>query len=206
DMPLALQPRLLRVLQDRELLPLGGGKPVRLDFALICATHRDLPAEIQAGRFRADLYYRLADHCVPIAPLREQSDRAGLIAQLWQQLGQSRQLSPAVNARLIDYDWRGNLRQLVACLRTLVALTDDGEQVETTQLPGYLQHVAPSLPAHDDQTVPASEVGSDLASLRREVMLATLRECEGNVSQAARRLGISRSSVYRVLGRQPGLR
>ncbi|MCB1642068.1 MAG: helix-turn-helix domain-containing protein, partial [Xanthomonadales bacterium] len=88
----------------------------------------------------------------------------------------------------------------------LVALTDDGEQVETTQLPGYLQHVAPSLHAHDDQTVPASEVGSDLASLRREVMLATLRECEGNVSQAARRLGISRSSVYRVLGRQPGLR
>ncbi|MCB1628183.1 MAG: sigma-54-dependent Fis family transcriptional regulator [Xanthomonadales bacterium] len=206
DMPLALQPRLLRVLQDRELLPLGGGKPVRLDFALICATHRDLPAEIQAGRFRADLYYRIADHCVPIAPLREQADRAGLIDQLWQQLGQSRQLSPAVNARLIDYDWPGNLRQLVACLRTLVALTDDGEQVETTQLPGYLQHVAPSLPAHDDQTVPASEVGSDLASLRREVMLATLRECEGNVSQAARRLGISRSSVYRVLGRQPGLR
>src|SRR6185437_7286770 len=100
DMPLALQPRLLRVLQERELSPLGGGKPVKLDFALVCASHCELPQAVDAGRFRADLYYRIADHVVTLAPLRQHPDRAAVVDALWQQLGQGHALSSQARAAL----------------------------------------------------------------------------------------------------------
>jgi transcriptional regulator of acetoin/glycerol metabolism len=87
DMPLALQPRLLRVLQERELLPLGGGKPVKLDFALICATHRDLDEAMAERRFRPDLYYRIAQHGVQIPALRVHPDRRAVVQELWARVG-----------------------------------------------------------------------------------------------------------------------
>ena len=83
DMPLALQPRLLRVLQERELSPLGGGKPVKLDFDLVCATHCDLDAAVEAGRFRADLFYRIAHHRVRLVPLRDSAERGAIVDALW---------------------------------------------------------------------------------------------------------------------------
>ncbi|WP_312786833.1 sigma-54-dependent Fis family transcriptional regulator, partial [Stenotrophomonas indicatrix] len=129
DMPLALQPRLLRVLQERELSPLGGGKPVKLDFALVCASHCELPQAVDAGRFRADLYYRIADHVVTLAPLRQHPDRAAVVDALWQQLGQGHALSSQARAALAAHAWPGNLRQLSACLRTLAALAEPGQPV-----------------------------------------------------------------------------
>src|SRR5690606_37869656 len=81
DMPPALQSRLLRVLQDRQVLPLGGGKPMAVDFALVCATHRNLPQEMQAGRFREDLYYRINGLSLQLPTLRERSDFDALLAR-----------------------------------------------------------------------------------------------------------------------------
>ena len=201
DMPPALQPRLLRVLQERELSPLGGGKPVKLDFALVCATHRNLDAAIAEGRFRADLYYRIAHHIAMLPPLRDHPDRAGLVRELWQAIGDGRRLDAAALARLAEHDWPGNLRQLVACLRTLVALSDPGQTLGLEQLPGWLRTatvrpaaVATPLPG----VMPPVEGGLDAVAVA--TMRQALADCGGNVSRAARVLGISRSTLYRRLG------
>ncbi|KRG63263.1 ATPase AAA [Stenotrophomonas humi] len=191
DMPLALQPRLLRVLQDRELSPLGGGKPVKLDFTLICATHCDLQQAMAEGRFRSDLYYRIADHVLRLSPVRENDDRAALVQALWQPLAQARVLSTEVMQALAAYEWPGNLRQLVACLRTLVALTDADAQIAVDMLPEYLRD-APRLS-------PAPLGDGNLQAQTLEAMRHALDACDGNVSQAAKRLGVNRSTLYRRL-------
>jgi len=198
DMPLALQPRLLRVLQERELSPLGGGKPVKLDFALICATHRELEAALGEGRFRPDLYYRIAHHTVRMAPLRAHADRATLVRSLWQQLGQGRQLTPDAQAQLAAYDWPGNLRQLGACLRTLVALSEPCAVIGVELLPSYLHDVRPLVPT--SSAVGKQTPAASLEAMAEAAMRQALADCGGNVSQAARKLGISRSTLYRRLG------
>lgn len=191
DMPLALQPRLLRVLQDRELSPLGGGKPVKLDFTLICATHCDLQQAMAEGRFRSDLYYRIADHILRLPTVRENGDRAALIEALWQPLAQGRMLCIEAKQALAAYEWPGNLRQLVACLRTLVALTDADARIAVDMLPEYL-HDAPRLS-------PAPLAEGNLQELTLDAMRHALDACDGNVSQAAKRLGVNRSTLYRRL-------
>ncbi len=196
DMPLALQPRLLRVLQERELSPLGGGKAVKLDFALVCATHRNLEEAIAQGRFRADLYYRIAHHGIHISPLREHPERQSLIAELWQRLADRRRLSQDAIEALAHYTWPGNLRQLVACLRTLVALSDPGERIDLDALPLYLR----SAPAPAEMAQIAAEARSgELDQITTCAMRQALAACDGNVVQAARKLGISRSTLYRRL-------
>ncbi|MEQ1511697.1 MAG: sigma-54-dependent Fis family transcriptional regulator [Lysobacteraceae bacterium] len=197
DMPLALQPRLLRVLQERELSPLGGGKPVKLDFALICATHSDLEAAIAERRFRADLYYRVAHHTERLAPLRDVGDRASLVATLWTRMAQHRTLTDAAQRALAAYPWPGNWRQLVACLRTLVALHDDGAQIGLEALPGYLRR------SKEEATI-SSPIAASIAPLEEmeeTAMRDTLAACDGNVARAARLLGVNRSTLYRRLGK-----
>ena len=197
DMPLALQPRLLRVLQDRELTPLGGGKPMKLDFALVCATHQDPEQLIAEGRFRADLYYRISDHCVRIASLHDHPDRARLVRDLWQRLEKNgRQLSAGALAVLAGYPWPGNLRQLTACLRTLIALSEPAAIIGTDALPAYLRRAEPaSVPAQ-----PAPTQARGLEDMEVAAMREALAACNGNVTRAARRLGISRSTLYRRIG------
>jgi transcriptional regulator of acetoin/glycerol metabolism len=192
-----LQPRLLRVLQDRELSPLGGGKPVKLDFALVCATHRRLEDAVAEGRFRADLYYRISHHLVELAPLREQPGREGLVHSLWQRIGQGRRLSDEAVERLARYAWPGNLRQLVASLRTLAALSEPGSLIGADALPAYLQA------RMDTPAVVAPPASAPLDSMTRAAMRAAVEACDGNVARAARQLGISRSTLYRQLGRDP---
>lgn len=196
DMPLALQPRLLRVLQERELSPLGGGKPVKLDFALVCATHRNLEDAIGEGRFRADLYYRISHHCVSISPLRDHPERARLIRALWERLGQGRRLGCEALDELASYTWPGNLRQLSACLRTLVALSDPDADIGVESLPTYLRNAQPVR-----RPIPtASPAAIDLDAVQEAAMRDALLACDGNVVKAAKRLGISRSTLYRRLG------
>ncbi|MBD9536135.1 sigma-54-dependent Fis family transcriptional regulator [Stenotrophomonas sp. STM01] len=191
DMPLALQPRLLRVLQDRELSPLGGGKPVKLDFMLVCATHCDLQQAMDEGRFRSDLYYRIADHVMRLPALREEADRTALVQALWAPLAQQRTLSDQALQKLAAYPWPGNLRQLVACLRTLVALSEPTAVIAAEGLPEYL------LVAYPPAVVPAGD--GSLQEMTLEVMRQALAACNGNVSQAAKRLGVNRSTLYRRL-------
>lgn len=207
DMPLALQSRLLRVLQEREIAPLGGGRPVRVDFALLCATHRDLRALVEAGGFRSDLYFRIAHYTVELSPLRSFDDRAGIIGELWSRLvpDERLSLSPACLARLAAYGWPGNFRQLAGTLRALAALADPYCPVGPEMLPAEirgLDTLASSVTRLDTSstTLHSHATGSEsLDDLTVEAMRRTLEACGGNVSQAARRLGVNRSTLYRRL-------
>jgi len=204
DMPLSLQPRLLRVLQERELTPLGGGKPVKLDFALVCATHCDLEEAVGDGRFRADLYYRISHHGVHLRPLRERADLHGLVRELWARIGRGKALTDEAMERLVGYDWPGNLRQLVSCLRTIDALGEPGQAVAVDDLPGYLQKgprvAAAAMPR---ETGMAFHPDAGLDEVAEATMRAAVESCGGNIARAARKLGISRSTLYRRLGSDP---
>jgi len=204
DMPLPLQARLLRVLQDRQVQPLGGGQPVAVDFRLVCATHRRLRAEIDAGRFREDLYYRLNGLTLTLPPLRERQDQLALMDRLLRDIapGRDLQLAPDLAKALSAYRWPGNLRQLHNALQTACALLDDAEaEIGWAHLPDDLaddlRSMPPPRPVHDDTV--------DLRAQSDRAVRQAVQDCQGNLSEAARRLGISRNTLYRKLG-QLGLR
>lgn len=191
DMPLFLQTKLLRVLQEREVVPLGATRAVPLDFALICATNRDLRDLVRTGAFRADLYFRIAPYTIALQPLRQREDRAELIDTFWESLGARRgiTLSPACRERLAAYEWPGNLRQLAGCLRAMIALCEPGGVLDIDTLPPDLRGPVP-------EQAP-SEAPSRLETIAAAAMQEALQAARGNVSLAARRLGISRSTLYR---------
>ena len=202
DMPLPLQARLLRVLQERVVVPLGGGKPVAVDFCLVCATHRDLPTEMQAGRFREDLYYRLNGLTLRLPPLRERTDLYALLQRELQSLMPERAISvsPEVLKAMQAYRWPGNVRQLFNALRTACALVETNDDaISWEHLPDDLllalrPHATATHSGSLEPTVPAP---SNLRTLSRQTIERTVAECEGNLSEAARALGISRNTLYR---------
>lgn len=203
DMPLMMQARLLRVLEDRQVTPLGGGAAVAVDFRLICASHRRLADEVAAGRFREDLYYRLNGLALTLPPLRERSDLPALVAKLLQAEAPERALSADAEVMAVfnRFRWPGNVRQLANVLQTAVALLDDSEYVVTTkQLAEDLKEAQGSGVDRRDAT---SDV--DLRQLAEIRMRETLAAVDGNVSEAARRLGVSRNTLYRRLRRAGGL-
>ncbi|RDI61267.1 sigma-54-dependent Fis family transcriptional regulator [Microvirga subterranea] len=199
DMPLALQTKLLRVLQEREVVPLGGGRPAAVDFALICATNRDLAELVRTGGFRSDLYYRIAQYTIELQPLSRRGDRDQLIDALWEALGgRARRitLSPDCLAHLTAYHWPGNFRQLVGCLRAMLALCEPGETAGTEALPSDIR--ANPAECGPGRTRSAEQPAS-LDALTINAMQDALQAAGGNVSLAARRLGVSRSTLYRRL-------
>ncbi|MEJ7138003.1 sigma-54-dependent Fis family transcriptional regulator [Amphibiibacter pelophylacis] len=217
DMPLALQARLLRVLQDREVQPLGSGAAVRVDFTLLCASHRDLQREVAQGRFREDLYYRIQGVTLTLPALRQRSDRIALahslVAQLQAEAGEEAQgetsvgLSPALQSALQRHPWPGNVRQMRSVLAAALALRDAHEPLLD------LHHLPPAwldeALAQPDSAAPHPPPGSEhvhaaasasprtLRELSDQVMARALENARGNVSAAARQLGISRQTVYR---------
>ncbi len=199
DMPAALQARLLRVLQDRQVVPLGGGQPVPVDFALVCATHRRLPDEIAAGRFREDLYYRLNGMTLQLPALRERSDLAALVRRELRRLAPEKEVDvePELMAALRGYRWPGNLRQLSSVLRTACALLEPHEvRIGWEHL---CDDLAVQLRAPAGEAAPPASEAQDLRSLSRAAIDRAVAECQGNLSEAARRLGISRNTLYRRL-------
>jgi len=203
DMPLALQARLLRVLQDRQVQPLGGGKPVAVDFRLVCATHRDLRGEIAQGRFREDLYYRLNGLALQLPPLRDRQDRPSLVAAMLAQFAPGRQLSlaPGVALAMASYRWPGNLRQLSNAMQTACMLLDDGDaQIDWRHLPDDLAEELRSAKLPCD----TAEAAADLRSQSMRAVEQAVSSCAGNLSEAARQLGISRNTLYRKLRELPG--
>ena len=190
DMPLGLQTRLLRVLQEKKVTPLGSNTTWNVNFALVCATHQDLAARVQSGAFREDLLYRIQEFQYQVPPLREWPHIEDFIHALWQQLGAAaRRLTlrdDAVSA-LARRPWPGNVRQLLSQLRVLMALADDGDTLSLADLPGE-----PSPPR-----------GSAMLPAPPQEQIA-IQEAQGNMSLAAKKLGISRSTLYRRLEkRQP---
>jgi transcriptional regulator of acetoin/glycerol metabolism len=189
DMPLTLQARLLRVLQDRVVMPLGGGTPQKVDIRLICATHRDLRQMLQQGSFRADLYYRLSHYPLNLPPLRSRGDVATIAQRLLDAHGAASRgvtLSAELASAFRRYPWPGNLREMSNLLQTLLALVEDHTTLTLKHLPEILlEDMQNSLSAKP-------EVESTSAA-------RILQRFGGNASAAARALGISRSTLYRKL-------
>ena len=202
DMPLALQTRLLRVLQERTVTPLGSSRAVPVDFALICATHQPLREAAEAGRFRSDLYYRLNGLTLQLPPLRARSDFAALTTQILRQLGAAPDLAPsaALLARLAAYHWPGNLRQYTNALRTALALHNPDEPcLDWQHLPDDLQADLQKPALNSSVTPPPTLAGKKLSDLSRAAMEQALQDTQGNWSAAARQLGISRQTLYRKM-------
>ncbi|MEY1662819.1 sigma-54-dependent Fis family transcriptional regulator [Isoalcanivorax beigongshangi] len=193
DMPLALQARLLRVLQERRVAPLGAGEEQELDITLICATHRDLKQLVGTEQFREDLYYRVHGLSVMLPPLRERHDFDALCDTI---MATHNDAPPALDEPLATllrgYHWPGNLRQLDMVLRTALALwePEDG--------PLGLMHLPATTRAeleNDDQ--PAR--GSSIRDSERATIRQAMAVHQGNVSRAAKALDISRATLYRKL-------
>ncbi|HEK1689231.1 TPA: sigma-54-dependent Fis family transcriptional regulator [Pseudomonas putida] len=202
DMPAHLQTRLLRVLAERELVPLGAETPVVLDIQVISATHQNLQAMIGEKRFREDLYYRLCGMRMKLPALRERSDRRELIDALLSGLsaGSRLRLSAEAHRCLLEHAWPGNVRQLLNALRQAVALAE-GSVIELADLPQeLLDSTAPVQPAALEQQV---------EDLQARHLLEVLKRERWNMSAAAQALGISRSTLYRKMKRygivQPNL-
>lgn len=196
DMPLSLQARLLRVLQERAVQPLGGGKPVPVDFVLICATHRDLEAAVERTEFRADLFYRINQHEVHLPRVADYPDRHALIAQLWAGLGNPLDDLPSdLHGALAAYHWPGNLRQLVSVLRGLAVLCAHGEVPGIDDLPRYCRPGS----TNESQVQGAATASGSIRDRTEQLIADTLARHQGNMSAAARDLGVSRSTLYRRL-------
>ncbi|WP_374266772.1 sigma-54-dependent Fis family transcriptional regulator [Zoogloea sp.] len=220
DMPLSLQARLLRVLQERCVTPLGTNKSIPVDITLVCATHRRLKEEVARGGFREDLYYRLNGLCINLPSLRERSDIGSLIDKLLRdEAGPDRpvSVSPKVMDAFLRYRWPGNIRQLGNVIKVAIALLDDDEEIiETWHLPDdvfeEIESLAPAAAGAPRALETAAGVDAApaaggaaafgrLEEIERDMIQRTLEAENGNISAAARRLGISRNTLYRKLGR-----
>ncbi len=212
DMPLGLQPRLLRALQERAVQPLGGRRALAVDMAVICATHRDLKSMIQRGEFREDLYYRLNGLAVRLPALRERQDFEALARRILRcecAASGPVQLAPETLALLRQYGWPGNIRQLTNVLRASSAMAEGQGTIVPDHLPeDFLQDLRAmrtSQPAAaqdcaaQDCAAGAVPAGTKLKQVRASVIVSTMHHCAGNVSAAARALGVSRNTVYRML-------
>ncbi len=192
EMDLALQSKLLRFAQTGAVQAVGSDKLERVDVRLICATNRDPWAEVQAGRLREDLYYRL--HVVPlhVPPLRERGADVLLLARDFlvkasREEGKSfRSFDPEVERILADYEWPGNVRQLQNVIRHVAVLH---------QGPTVRRHMLPA-PLHPGQA-PRGPAARRLSEIERVAIEAALSECDGNITVAARRLGVNPSTLHR---------
>ncbi|MBN3855241.1 sigma-54-dependent Fis family transcriptional regulator [Paraburkholderia sp. Ac-20340] len=214
DMPLVLQTRLLRVLAEGEVLPLGGEAPTRVELDVICATHRDLAQMAAAGSFRDDLYYRLCGAVLTLPPLRERRDIDTLIdtvfAEEAQAAGRPLALDTTLAARLAAYAWPGNLRQLRNAMRYACAVCDT-VRVEARHLSADLAAQLP--PGSAASTTGTRQNASDASNALRDAnaseteaderarILATLTAHRWRPNAAAAALGISRATLYRRIAK-----
>ena len=202
DMPLTLQARLLRVLQDRTVTPLGGPKSFPVDIKIICATNRRLRDEVAVGRFREDLYYRLNGLLLTLPPLRSRKDLIALAGSILQTLSQGDErieFSPEVLDIFFRHSWPGNIRQLTNVIRTALALREEELEITVEHLPeDFLEQRGAGIKGVYSPV--ERETGSGSGRLEEAEGIAirnVMRECNGNVSAAARKLGVSRSTLYR---------
>lgn len=195
DMPAAMQTRLLRVLEERQVVPLGGGAPQAVDIRLISASHRDLDQLVAEGIFREDLFYRIGGLRIDLPPLRARTDKQDLLHAVLQQEAHGRTfaIEPAAERALLDYGWPGNVRQLRTVVRTLVALCDDGT-LRWSDLPESIKLTSRIAGA-------GAPAESPLALSERGALQRELDRHAWQVSQTATALGVSRNTLYRKMRR-----
>jgi two-component system response regulator HydG len=203
DMPLGLQPKLLRVLQERVIRPVGGREEIPIDVRVVAATHCDLESAIEEGRFREDLYYRINVVHVPLPPLRARVGDILPLAQHFLAHFASRAgkgvsgIAPAAAQKLVAYAWPGNVRELQNCMERAIALTRF-DQIGVDDLPEKVRDYQRShvLVSSDDP----SEL-APLEEVERRYIARVMEAVDGNKTAAARVLGIERKRLYRMLER-----
>ncbi|WNG20831.1 sigma-54-dependent transcriptional regulator [Cystobacter fuscus] len=204
ELPLTLQPKLLRALQERTVRPVGGETEVAFDARIVAATNRDLDLAVEEGRFREDLYYRLNVIGLELPPLRARGNDVLLLAQRFLEHFATRSgkrvvgLSPAVAQRLLAYSWPGNVRELQNCIERAVALTAY-EQLTVEDLPDRIRDYRAPNPQTQNQDV--SELVS-LEEMERRYIQRVMETVGGSRTLASRILGVDRKTLYRKLGRR----
>ncbi|MBL8504825.1 MAG: sigma-54-dependent Fis family transcriptional regulator [Methylobacillus glycogenes] len=197
DMPLLLQARLLRVLQERSITPLGGSKAKKLEFALISATNQPLQDKVAAGTFRRDLYYRLNGLSLTLPPLRSRHDLPALVQSL---LTAEQATNTTLNDDLLAlfqlHPWPGNIRQLHNVLKTMLALAA-GQPLQRKHLPPDFMEELGTAAA--EQTAMTALAAGSITDITNEAVRLALQQHNGNISAAARELGMSRNRFYRKL-------
>jgi len=199
DMPLGLQAKLLRAIENREIQPVGSTRRVQVQARVVAATHRDLRVQAQAGTFREDLYYRLAVVEIPVPPLRARREDIPLLASHFvaryaRELGRPVQrLSRAALRLLAGHEWRGNVRELSNAIERAVIFAA-GEEIGPQDLPDAVRAATPREP----------EMPLDLreatAEFERTHIQRVIEQCGGNKRKAAKLLGLGVTSLYRKLG------
>jgi sigma-54 dependent transcriptional regulator, acetoin dehydrogenase operon transcriptional activator AcoR len=219
DMPASLQPRLLRVLAEKEVIPLGGDRAIPVDIQVICATHRNIRRLVESGAFREDLFYRLNGIAFELPPLRKRSDLARLIQSALSLEAEAETASVGIDeeamALLAGFDWPGNIRQLRNALRYALAVCD-GHSIGIHDLPEEIAAIphrqtvqpltptaaAPQAAIPDGPDLPAPADGlNHLELAEREAIVQALIQHKWQVSKAARTVGISRATIYRKMDR-----
>ncbi len=198
DLPMALQAKLLRFLQERVIERLGGRQEIPVDVRIVCATHQDLRKLISEGKFREDLYYRLAEIVVNIPPLRDRIGDSALLAHAFtrrfaqEQNRRSLSLGPDALRAIEAHRWPGNIRELENCLKRSVIMAD-GSQITADDLG------LPTSVANTEEAVLDLRTARDEAE--KKAVIAALARSNGNVLKAAEMLGVSRPTLYDVMHR-----
>jgi transcriptional regulator with PAS, ATPase and Fis domain len=199
-----LQVKLLRVLQEREVLRVGSTEPVAVDVRVVAATNRDLERDVREGRFREDLFYRL--NVIPIAlpPLRERRTDVPLLVEHFLvkhgEPGRERKIAPDALEALVRYSWPGNVRELESVVERTLLLAD-GDVIGLEDLPAAVRmrgDIARGVP------VDIPDEGLDIEALERRLIRRALEKAEGNVTRAARLLGLSRRTLQYRLEKMQG--
>jgi len=201
DMPLPLQTRLLRVLEEQEIVPLGSEAAIKVDLHVLAASHRNLRDMICAGTFREDLYYRLNGITLELPALRDRTDKERVIHHaLAVETGNGRPAAIETDAlqRLLAYPWPGNVRELRNVIRTALAICDGGV-VRRIDLPREIRAGDSNIPP---EVLPIPEVGTvtcsnPLKAAERAALVRVIADCRGNMTRVAVQLGMSRNTLYR---------
>jgi transcriptional regulator with PAS, ATPase and Fis domain len=205
ELPLMLQAKILRAIQEKEIRRVGANKPIAVDVRIIAATNLNLTEEVKAKRFREDLYYRLNVIELRLPPLRERrEDILLLVDSFMKKCGESRGkqiqgVSESALAMLVDYSWPGNVRELENVIERAVTLSRS-EQIVPDDLPSTIQGARGDRRVLDD----AAERTLPLDEVEKEYIIKILEKTGGNKYQAAHMLGIDRKTLYRKLGEIEG--
>jgi two-component system, NtrC family, response regulator AtoC len=200
DMGPKMQSQLLRTLQDGEVRPVGSTEPIQVDVRLVCATNRDLEADVRSGRFREDLYFRINVVMVRLPPLRERPGDIPILVNhfLAKIAGREARRQASISREALEvlcaYSWPGNVRELENAIEGAVAVAK-GNVVLPSDLPGEVHGALTPMPAGIIEDRP------NLAELERRYIALVLAECGGNKKRAAEKLGIDRRTLYRALER-----
>ena len=203
ELPLEMQAKLLRVLQEKEVRPVGSNQRVKVDVRVIAATNRDLEAEYKAGRFRKDLYFRLDVITVRLPSLRERRSDIPLLVHWFLDRhanGSEIQVSSAAMKALLQYDWPGNVRELENCIERATTLGDD-KLMDIDDLPPSITSHVPGSDVPASVPSPGSVSSTDLEDIERATIQRVFEQVNGDKVMAGKMLGISRATLYRKLKR-----